>query len=379
MRRKKAMMPPILVNQQPFWYDKPEENQRIVSVMNKTGTRRIETHRLILRPFRLEDAEDMFSGWASDPEVTRFLTWPPHKSADLTRMLLEDWVPRYENGDYFNWAIELKETGRVIGNISVVSLNEYIEAGDIGYCMSRAYWGRGIMPEALRAVMDYLFDTVKLSRITASHDVNNPNSGRVMAKAGMKKEAVMRRAGKNNQGVCDVVWYAALPEDREPKPSRDQASVTVRFARDGDLDQVHVLRKQVNDLHVAGKPEVFRPGFCDELRDYIHAIMEDPNKAIVVAEASGKICGFAVLNHIVRPENPFMFERDFLDIDEFGVDESCRRIGVASAMVRFIREYAREKGYPRLELNMWEFNRGALAFYEAADFKTFRRYMEIHL
>ena len=74
-----------------------------------------------------------------------------------------------------------------------------------------------------------------------------------------------------------------------------------------------------------------------------------------------------------------MFERDFLDIDEFGVDESCRRKGVASAMIRFIREYAREKGFRRLELNMWEFNRGALAFYEAAGFTTYRRYMEIKI
>ena len=160
---------------------------------------------------------------------------------------------------------------------------------------------------------------------------------------------------------------------------QDKPPVAVRFARDEDLDRVNELRRQVNELHVAGKPEVFKPGFCDELRDYIHVIMEDPQKKIVVAELDGVICGFAVLNHIVRPENPFMFERDFLDIDEFGVDESCRRRGVANAMVCFIRDYAREKGYRRLELNMWEFNTGALAFYEAAGFTTFRRYMEIHL
>ena len=134
-----------------------------------------------------------------------------------------------------------------------------------------------------------------------------------------------------------------------------------------------------NDLHVDGKPEVFRPGFCDELRDYIHVIREDPRKEIVVAVLEDAVCGFAVLNHVTRPENPFMFERDYLDIDEFGVDENCRRRGAASAMIRFIRDYAREKGYRRLELNMWEFNRGALAFYEAAGFSTYRRYMEIRL
>lgn len=347
--------------------------------MNLTGTQQIETHRLILRPFRAEDAEDMYSNWASDPEVTRFLTWPTHSNADVSRKVLEDWISHYPEGGYFNWAIEWKETGSVIGNIAVVRFEEAMETADIGYCMSRAFWGRGIMPEALRAVTDYLFDTVGVRRITASHDVNNPKSGRVMAKAGMRKEGVFRGAGKNNQGICDLAWYAALSSDRTPKPRKEKIPVTVRFAREEDLDRVNELRRQVNDLHVAGKPDVFKPGFCDELRDYIHVIQADPEKGIVVAEQNGQICGFAVLNHIVRPENPFMYERNFLDIDEFCVDKAFRRQGIAGEMIRFIREYAKEKGYRRLELNMWEFNRGALAFYEAAEFRTYRRYMEIYL
>ena len=153
----------------------------------------------------------------------------------------------------------------------------------------------------------------------------------------------------------------------------------VRLARKEELERVNELRRQVNDLHVAGKPDVFKPGFSQELQDYIYVIWDDPEQDIAVAELEGKIAGFAVLHHIRRPENPFMFERDFLDIDEFGVDEGCRRQGVASAMIRFIRGWAREKGFRRLELNMWEFNRGALAFYEAVGFTTYRRYMEIRL
>jgi len=346
--------------------------------MNKTGTQRLETHRLILRQFRVEDAEDMFRNWASDPEVTRFLTWPAHQSVDVTRWLLGDWVSHYGDGGYFSWAIEWKETGGVIGSIAVVRLEEAIDEAEIGYCLGRAFWGRGIMPEALRAVMDYLFDTAGVNRITAGHDVNNPGSGRVMEKAGMKKEGVRRSGGKNNQGICDTACYALLRSDRSPvQRAATAAPVSVRPARDEDLERVNELRRQVNDLHVAGKPEVFRPGFRDELRDYIHVIREDPQKEIVVAERDGEVCGFAVLNHVVRPENPFMFTRDFLDIDEFGVDPACRRQGVASAMIRFIRNRAKEKGFRRLELNMWEFNRGALAFYEAAGFTTYRRYMEI--
>ena len=182
--------------------------------MNKTGTQTIETERMILRKFSVEDADDMFENWASDPEVTKFLTWTVHSSVDISRTILTDWVTHYEDGGYFNWAMEYKETGRVIGNISVVKLNENIDGADMGYCMSSKYWGQELMPEALRAVMDYLFDEVGLNRIAACHDVNNPKSGRVMEKAGMKLEGIWRAAGKNNQGICDEVWHAMIRSDR---------------------------------------------------------------------------------------------------------------------------------------------------------------------
>lgn len=153
----------------------------------------------------------------------------------------------------------------------------------------------------------------------------------------------------------------------------------IRFAKENELDRINELRKQVNDLHVAGRPDVFKPGFDRTLQDFIKVIWADPEQDIVVADADGVICGFAVIHHINKPENPFMWERDFLDIDEFCVDEAYRRKGAASQMVAFIKDYAKEKGFKRIELNMWEFNKDALAFYEAAGFETYRRYMEILL
>jgi len=111
--------------------------------------------------------------------------------------------------------MEYKDNGKVIGNISVVKLNESAESADMGYCMSRSYWGNGLMPEALKAVMDYLFDEVGLNRVAACHDVNNPKSGRVMEKAGMKQEGILRAAGRNNLGICDEVWRAMISSDRQ--------------------------------------------------------------------------------------------------------------------------------------------------------------------
>jgi len=182
--------------------------------MRSIGTGTLETERLILRQYTLADAEDMYSNWASDPEVTKFLTWPTHTSPDVSKKVLEDWTAQYSDGGFYNWAIVLKATGSVIGNISVVRLNSAAEAADVGYALGRAFWGRGIMPEALKAVIAFLFDEVGLSRVAACHDANNPNSGRVMDKAGMKYEGTLRQAGHNNQGICDEVWHSVIKSDR---------------------------------------------------------------------------------------------------------------------------------------------------------------------
>lgn len=183
-------------------------------MMKLLGTRELETKRLLLRRFVLEDAEDMYYNWASDPEVTKYLTWPTHSSCEITKMLLREWISKYKDEDYFNWAIEYKETGKVIGNISVVKFNEAILSADMGYCMSRSLWGNGIMPEALTEVIDYLLNEVGLNRVAACHAVENPKSGRVMEKAGMKMDGILRQAGKNNQGICDEVWYSIIKSDK---------------------------------------------------------------------------------------------------------------------------------------------------------------------
>lgn len=181
--------------------------------MKHCGTKAIETDRLILRQFRVEDKNAMYENWASNPEVTKYLTWPPHESVELTGMLLENWTKEYEKEDKYNWAIVIKETDELIGNISVVEQKEYIKEAQLGYCMGKAFWGQEFMPEAAKAVIDYLFFEVGFERIYAGHDIANPKSGRVMEKVGMKKEGVHRKAGMNNTGIVDMVRYAILKED----------------------------------------------------------------------------------------------------------------------------------------------------------------------
>lgn len=183
--------------------------------MKNCGTQRIETDRLILRRYKIEDADAMYKNWASDSEVTKFLTWQPHPSVEVSRSIIEDWLKKYSDEKYYQWAIVLKDNGNEpIGDISVVHMNEDISMVHIGYCLGRAWWRRGIMSEALKAVTDFMFDTVEVNRVEARHDPRNPNSGKVMQKCGMKYEGTLRSADRNNQGICDACYYALLRSER---------------------------------------------------------------------------------------------------------------------------------------------------------------------
>lgn len=187
--------------------------------MKHLGTKRIETERLILRRFTLEDAEAMYRNWASDPEVTKYLTWPVHDNVEVTKGVLSEWVSDYSaKEDSYQWCIALKENDMAIGSIGVVGGNEKAEAYEIGYCISRAYWHQGITSEALAAVMRYLLDEVGVRRIESRHDPKNPYSGEVMKKCGLKYEGTRIQADWNNTGICDCALYGyvkGVTEDRE--------------------------------------------------------------------------------------------------------------------------------------------------------------------
>ena len=178
--------------------------------MQHLGTITLETPRLLLRRFTLDDAEDMFRNWASDDEVTVFLRWPSHQSVVVTRQVVAKWVDDYDNEKNYQWCIELKETGQAIGSIGVVEINERVDGAEIGYVIGRAYWHQGITSEALAAVIDFLFRKVGFNRIEAHHDPHNPNSGKVMQKCGLKYEGTLIQASRNNRGICDSAVYGII-------------------------------------------------------------------------------------------------------------------------------------------------------------------------
>lgn len=183
--------------------------------MKHCGTQTLETERLILRRFTVRDADAMYTNWASDPEVTRYLTWPAHAGVETSRAVLADWTAAYAQESCYQWAIVLKDRAdEPIGSIGAVDVSDDIAAVQIGYCLGRRWWHQGIMSEALGAVMDFFFDAVGCNRVAGRHDPRNPHSGMVMQKCGMKYEGTQRSADRNNQGICDTSWYALLKDER---------------------------------------------------------------------------------------------------------------------------------------------------------------------
>lgn len=181
------------------------------------GTQKLETLRLILRKAMLEDAQAMYENWASDPEVTKFLTWPAYSSVDVAKERMKIWAEGYGSNEYYQWMIVPKDLNQPIGSISVVSMDDQTQKAEIGYCIGRRWWHQGIMSEALRAVIDFLFDEVGMNRIEAKHDPNNPHSGGVMRKCGMKYEGISRQSSRNNQGICDTACYSILKSEHSSK------------------------------------------------------------------------------------------------------------------------------------------------------------------
>ncbi len=150
----------------------------------------------------------------------------------------------------------------------------------------------------------------------------------------------------------------------------------VRFAEKEDLLRVNELRKQVNEVHVKGRPDIFRDDFSKELQDTLYHAWEDDQSDVLTAIRDNKICGFAIVKYIERPLSPYTLARRYYSIEELGVDAGCRRQKIGTELFDFIKAQAKERNFNKIELNMWEFNEGALKFYESVGFRTYRRYME---
>ena len=171
--------------------------------MKKTIT--LETERLILRKLEENDYKAIFDNWASDPVVSKHLTWNTHKNYDVTKEILKIWLNEYEKDYTFRWIVTLKEDGTPIGMIDVMSVNLAEGKAEIGYCYGQKWWGNGFATEALRKVLEYV--SVEIEYLYARHERSNPASGRAMQKAGMEFAGTLKMYSKTKEQREDTDFY----------------------------------------------------------------------------------------------------------------------------------------------------------------------------
>ncbi|HPJ02793.1 MAG TPA: GNAT family N-acetyltransferase [Candidatus Limiplasma sp.] len=172
----------------------------------------VVTRRLVIRPARMRDARDMFE-YSKDPQVALHVLWDAHRSIRETRAVLRNMIRDAHIGPPFSYVIELKDERRVIGTIGLMNYSSANRSAEIGYSLSRAYWNRGIMSEALIGMLKFCFEELGLNRIEAQHEVSNPASGAVMRHAGMRHEGTLHRRIYNKGKFHDMELYAILKEE----------------------------------------------------------------------------------------------------------------------------------------------------------------------
>lgn len=176
----------------------------------------IETARLILRRPLREDADAIFRRYANDPESTRYLAWPRHRTLQDTLQFLAFSDAEWDHSPGGPYLIELRESRQVIGSTGIAFETEY--RASTGYVLARDLWGRGFASEALLGIVG-VCTAVGLARLHAMCHVEHAASCRVLEKCGFQREGILRRhtafpnldrPNLDQQGLCDVVSYARV-------------------------------------------------------------------------------------------------------------------------------------------------------------------------
>jgi ribosomal-protein-alanine N-acetyltransferase len=193
-------------------------------MLNNKGTIQLETDRLLLRRLKKSDAKDMLKNWAGDNEVTKYLSWKTHENINITKGILQKWIESYNNTEFYQWGIVIKKNKKLIGSIGVVEESIKMHKCEVGYCIGKEHWNQGIMTEALRKVLDFLLSDIGFIRVHSVHHIDNPASGKVMQKAGMKYEGRLRKFLLNNKGIpVDCEMYSIIKEDIQDYNQETQA------------------------------------------------------------------------------------------------------------------------------------------------------------
>ncbi len=172
----------------------------------------LETERMLLRPRTKEDKDDIFE-YASDPEVTEYVTWPTHRSIEDTISFLESSPKNFAKRESIGFAMELKETGKMIGDCGFLRIEPKHHRTEIGYVLNRNFWSKGYMTEAVQELIRFAFEEMGMHRVAAICDVENIRSSSVMERCGMTLEGVFREHEIRHEKFVSTKSYAIIKEN----------------------------------------------------------------------------------------------------------------------------------------------------------------------
>lgn len=176
----------------------------------------LETERLILREFRNSDAESLYNTYGTDKEITRYMLWKNYETIDDAIKVIDFYQKSYkENSSYRQYAIILKRTDELIGQISF-NINTKHESAEIGYLIARKFQNNGYMSESINKFLRYLIDELRCTRVSAEVMTNNIVCIKLLEKCGFIKEGVfLKKYKKDNKYFVDVIEYAFVEPDRQ--------------------------------------------------------------------------------------------------------------------------------------------------------------------
>ncbi len=170
----------------------------------------VVTDRLLLRKISIIDLYDVFE-YASDPEVSKYLMWYPHKTINYTKEYLKYLGKMYRKAMFYDWGIIYN--GKMIGTVGFSSFDIKNNAAEVGYVLNRKFWGNGIASEAVKRIIDFGFNELSLDRIEAIFLPENSASRGVLLKCGMQYEGVSRSALVVKGERRDVETFSIIKED----------------------------------------------------------------------------------------------------------------------------------------------------------------------
>jgi len=305
----------------------------------------LETDRLILRPFKEDDAKDVFECWESDPDVAKYMFWTSHNDLEKTKEWILFELEQIQSSEWYRFAIVLKQTKELIGTALIYYETE-VEGWEIAYNLGKKYWGLGYATEAMKKVLIFARKQLELSEIVGRYAKENPASANVMNKLGFKYEKDIPYECNNGtiqrEGIqCRLVFEATKIELRNIDDTNIENVIRLEVADD---QKQYISSNQVSLQDALDNKEVARP----------FAIYAD-----------GKLVGFTMFAFDLEFEDP----NDRYWLWRFMIDKNLQGKGYGSAALKMIIEYFRNYGAGYIKLSTKETNKVALSLYRKFGFK----------